>query len=87
MCEDNEYGLLPPSYSGDISVTISGRSCQPWSWDYPHQLWHRPENPDDAQNYCRDPYGDPYGAWCYTMDPNKRWDYCSCTPRFIADLI
>ena len=30
------------------------------------------------ENYCRNPYGgEPKGPWCYTMDPNKRWDYCS----------
>ena len=26
-------------------------------------------------NYCRNP-DDENGAWCYTTDSNKRWDYC-----------
>ena len=30
------------------------------------------------ENYCRNPNGDPKGAWCYTTDPSKREEYCSC---------
>ncbi|CAG2224956.1 unnamed protein product [Mytilus edulis] len=32
-------------------------------------------HPDKSSNYCRDP--DNTGApWCYTTDPDVRWDYC-----------
>ena len=31
------------------------------------------------ENYCRDPTGTRNGAWCYTTDRSKRWEYCSCT--------
>ena len=28
-------------------------------------------------NYCRNP-DDEKGAWCYTTDPDHRWEYCDC---------
>ena len=27
-------------------------------------------------NYCDNPNGETDGKWCYTTDPNVRWDYC-----------
>ena len=74
------------SYRGDISRTLSGYTCQPWSSQCPH----RHSTPDafpeliDAGNACRNPGGQaPRGPWCYTNNSSRRWDYCdvpTCLP-------
>ena len=77
------------TWNGTLSHTVTGRKCQEWAKDVPHK--HRyhidnryPEGSEvEAKSFCRDPDGD--GApWCYTIDPDKRWEYCgipSCTSR------
>ncbi|XP_041666180.1 muscle, skeletal receptor tyrosine-protein kinase isoform X2 [Cheilinus undulatus] len=70
-------------YQGRINVTKSGTPCQSWSYQVPHQ--HRlsvdviPEL-KNSDNYCRNPGGISDKPWCYTSNPNIRWEYCA-VPR------
>ena len=61
---------------------MAGRECQKWTSQTPHEHSVTPENfPDGGlgdHNFCRDADGEIAGAWCYTMDPGWRWEYCSC---------
>ena len=71
--ECQEGNPLGASYSGRMSVTTSGRTCQVWAAQQPHQT----DFPDVGEhNHCRNPDGDPAGVWCHTTDPDKEWEYC-----------
>ncbi|KAI8485666.1 hypothetical protein Bbelb_366850 [Branchiostoma belcheri] len=66
------------SYRGIASVTETGKTCQRWDSQTPHEHSMIPANYTSSgleQNYCRNPDGDS-GVWCYTTDPNTLWDYC-----------
>uniref|UniRef100_A0A8C6UTE0 receptor protein-tyrosine kinase n=1 Tax=Neogobius melanostomus TaxID=47308 RepID=A0A8C6UTE0_9GOBI len=67
-------------YQGDVNTTRSGIPCQPWSKQDPHQ--HRlsvdviPEL-THSENFCRNPGGISEKPWCFTTNPNIRWEYCA----------
>ena len=66
-------------YRGEISTTITGRTCQRWDEQAPQSHSRTRKNYPTAnlvENYCRNPDNEPGGAWCYTTDENKRWEYC-----------
>ncbi|XP_068735922.1 uncharacterized protein [Montipora capricornis] len=83
------YHGIGVGYRGNVNVTRSGRTCQRWITQCPHRHWRIPEDVDksqnDSNNMCRNPDGSaPDGPWCYTTDPNMRWEYCNisrCPPR------
>jgi len=81
---DCYYGI-GVGYRGNVSVTRSGRTCQPWTSQCPHRHWRMPEGASNGHNMCRNPEGSaPDGPWCYTIDPKVRWEYCNisqCPPR------
>ncbi|KAF7246657.1 Hepatocyte growth factor [Varanus komodoensis] len=66
-------------YRGPMDHTETGKECQRWDLQRPHRHPFRPEKyPDKGfdDNYCRNPDGKPR-PWCYTLDPNTRWEFCS----------
>lgn len=72
---------LEKEYTGHHRITMFGRTCQRWDSQTPHG--HDRNKPsifpdatlEDAANYCRNPDNEN-GLWCYTTDPDKRWEYC-----------
>nr|XP_058964172.1 uncharacterized protein LOC131790911 isoform X2 [Pocillopora verrucosa] len=80
---DCYYGV-GVGYRGNMNVTRSGRTCQSWKSQCPHRHWRIPKdvaNFKNDSNMCRNPDSSaPDGPWCYTTDPNVRWEYCN-VPR------
>ena len=60
-------------------MTETGKECQRWTSQHPHNHDRTPENEPDLglgpHNFCRNPDG-VAAPWCYTMDPKERWEYC-----------
>lgn len=61
------------NYQGDLTITRSGRKCQNWNSQSPHG--HRFSGAAHG-NICANPDNMVLGDWCYTTDPDKRWEYC-----------
>uniref|UniRef100_A0A8C7FHM2 Plasminogen n=1 Tax=Oncorhynchus kisutch TaxID=8019 RepID=A0A8C7FHM2_ONCKI len=67
-------------YRGTKSKTNSGKTCQRWASKYPHKPNMTPSTHPKADlesNFCRNPDGDSKGPWCYTTDPDIRWETCN----------
>jgi len=62
----------PPAVR-ECNTTKSGYTCQRWDAFSPHYPKYKPDPKN--HNYCRSPDNDPK-PWCYTTDPNKRWEHC-----------
>jgi len=80
---DTCYTGVGASYSGKVSTTRSNKTCQRWDTTSPHEHLYSTsadKYPDDsvaeAANYCRNPSRYYRGLWCYTTDPNTKWELC-----------
>nr|XP_054761277.1 apolipoprotein(a)-like [Lytechinus pictus] len=67
------YDYKGLNYTGTLSQTLYGRTCQNWSLDFPHDHIY---NHVGDHNYCRNP-DHAATAWCYTTDVNVTWEYCA----------
>nr|XP_048276730.1 plasminogen isoform X1 [Myodes glareolus] len=77
-CEEECMHCSGEKYEGKISKTMSGLNCQDWDSQSPHAHGYIPAkfpSKNLKKNYCRNPDGEPR-PWCFTTDPNKRWEYC-----------
>uniref|UniRef100_A0A1I8IVL5 Kringle domain-containing protein n=1 Tax=Macrostomum lignano TaxID=282301 RepID=A0A1I8IVL5_9PLAT len=91
-CIDSIYGF---TYAGRRSTTGNGRTCQRWDSQHPHpHPYYLPQmfnslTISQAENYCRNPNNDTNGPWCFTTDPNIRFEYCNislCSPQYSAGV-
>ncbi|KAL1007039.1 hypothetical protein UPYG_G00081110 [Umbra pygmaea] len=66
------------NYNGNISTTISGKTCQYWSSNFPHRITEFNASRDKTlkENHCRNPDNSPTGPWCFTRDPTLRREKC-----------
>ena len=85
---------LGRDYRGRMSITKSGKACQSWVSQIPHNHTRTPFNFPDAglgdHNYCRNPDNATQGPWCYTTNSSVLWEYCcvgyprsSCESEFM----
>ena len=78
-----DVGCMPTDgtpYLGNVNTTKSGLACQMWSVDTPQD--HNYNDVGD-HNYCRKLSGlNLPSPFCYTTDPEKRWEYCDVTLCF-----
>lgn len=78
---DESYSGNGADYRGVQDHSRSGRSCQAWaSQGTPHNHTINPsvapyEDDDLISNYCRNPTGAPQ-IWCFTTDPERKWEVC-----------
>ena len=80
ICDETIRGYRQNGYRGCQTKTTSGRTCQRWTSQSPHEHSNTPGRYLDKglgnHNYCRNPGGTSGGIWCYTIDPHRRWEYC-----------
>ena len=74
VCIEDSNGYIAKGIVTTVSTTVSGKQCQKWSDQLPHT--HVFAELGD-NNYCKSESDHP-NAWCYTTDPDVRWEDCKC---------
>merc|ERR1719310_2568808 len=66
------------TYRGLVTSTISGRTCQKWLDNKPHEPGMEPsdENGVGNHNFCRNPDGFEEKPWCFTLDHATEKEVC-----------
>lgn len=66
-------------YQGKVNVTKNGIPCQRWDSQTPHTHDSPPNifpELENAENYCRNAGGEEKRPWCFTTNPDYRWQHC-----------
>ncbi|CAC5423647.1 PLG [Mytilus coruscus] len=83
-CRNTEKG---EDYVGKWSKTETGKNCQRWDQQYPHQHAFYLDG-KDSENYCRN-FDGSTRPWCFTEDPYTEREYCAihkCAPEDPEDV-
>ncbi|CAG5096705.1 Oidioi.mRNA.OKI2018_I69.XSR.g14742.t1.cds [Oikopleura dioica] len=78
-----------PCRSGSLEHaerTVTGIPCQAWNTTTPHKPLILPPFPNQAGARCHVLGENEQLPWCYTTDPERKWEYCAL-PRCAEDGI